>query len=174
MSMCRRLKRMTPDCQARHCLVEGGAEGVLERGTLETFVVVVDRVFANELHLRFCAGSFESGWRTDFSRLGLIIAMSIRLKSGVKYLREKMTVEGHWRFGRGAYWKTGGMRTRMSLGQPSPRSHTPPFSSPSAPRHRPTYQRMPQNNHWGLSTVTLVWIVTSSQFGFRYRKCQES
>jgi hypothetical protein len=37
--------------------VEGGAEGVLERGIIETFVVV-DRVVANELHLRFCAGSF--------------------------------------------------------------------------------------------------------------------
>ena len=31
---------------------------VLERGTIETFAVVADRVFADELHLRFCAGSF--------------------------------------------------------------------------------------------------------------------
>jgi len=58
MSMCQQLKRMAPVALSSvHCLVEGGAEGVLERGALETFVVV-DRIFANELHLRFCAGSF--------------------------------------------------------------------------------------------------------------------
>jgi hypothetical protein len=47
--------------------------------------------------------------------------MSIRLKSGVKYLRKKRDTYGRR--------KTGdGMRTRMSLGQPSPRSYAPlPF-----------------------------------------------
>ena len=46
---------------------------------------------------------------------------------------------------------------KLGPGRPSLRS----LLSPSSPRHPPTYQQMPQNNHRGLSTVTLVWIVTS-------------
>jgi len=45
------------------------------------------------LHLRCAQDHFESGRRMDFGRLGLIIAMSIRLEGGVKCLRAKMTVE---------------------------------------------------------------------------------
>jgi hypothetical protein len=59
---------------------------------------------------------------------------------------------------------------KLGPGRPS----LPPFSSPSSLRHPPTYQQMAQNNHRGLSMVTLVWIVTSSQFGSRYRKYLES
>jgi hypothetical protein len=95
--MYQRLKRMTLAvlsalCRARHCLVEGGVEGVPERGALET-IVVADRVFAAELHLRCAQDHFESGRRMDFGRLGLIIAMSIQLEGGVKCFRAKMTVE---------------------------------------------------------------------------------
>ena len=54
---------------------------MLERGALET-IVVADRVFADELHLRYAQDQFESGWTMDFGRLGLIIAMSIRLERG--------------------------------------------------------------------------------------------
>ena len=65
---------------------------MLERGALQT-IVVADRVFADELHLRYAQNHFESGRRMDFGRLGLIIAMSIRLERGVKCLRAKMTIE---------------------------------------------------------------------------------
>jgi hypothetical protein len=63
-----------------------------------SWLEVVSLLFANELHLRpevLRRIIFESGWRTNFSRLGLIIAMSIRLKCEVKCLREEMTVEGN-------------------------------------------------------------------------------
>ena len=87
--------------------MEGGVEGVLECGALET-IVVADRVFADELHLRCAQDHFESGRRMDFGCLGLIIAMSVRHLPGVRrYLCQRILLLGRLVFRKRSVWKTG-------------------------------------------------------------------
>jgi len=92
--------------------VEGGAaEGVLECGALETFVVV-DRDFANELHPRFCAGSFwvwmEDGLQSSQSYYCHVhtTQMQGEIPAGKDDSRGRLA----FRKRSIAYWKTGGMR----------------------------------------------------------------
>ena len=60
-------------------LVEGGVRGVLERGGRET-LVVVDHTVADELDLGDTGDGLEIGVENGFlGRLGLVVAVPIRL-----------------------------------------------------------------------------------------------